>query len=112
MMLDHGRFSAIPYPAEWDTPEFRLGQPVRYNTESAIVTGLHWVAADSRLHQQEDVDQGWWYEVTYTTDSRYARIMSPEYLHESLIQAIEPESNPNRTEFDRIIHTEPLRSAS
>ena len=108
MITDHVRFSAILFPSEWGKPLFHLGQAVRYGQEPAMVTGLHWVATDSRIHQQEDVDEGWWYEVTYTTNSRYARVMSPEYLHESLIQPVEPESNPNRTEFDRIIHTEPL----
>lgn len=108
MITDHVRFSAILFPSEWGKPQFHIGQSIYHNSEPAIVTGIHWISPDSKICKTDDASAGWWYAIEYISDSRYARVMQMEFSHESVIQNVEPESNPNRTEFDRIIHTEPL----
>ena len=110
MIVQSGQISAICFPAEWGNPEFKLGQRVVYNSEPAIVTGVHWVGADSRLCKIDDAAEGWWYALTYLSDSHYARVMATEFLHESVIPPIEPSESSELNQFNPVLPTEPLKA--
>jgi hypothetical protein len=112
MMLDRGRFSTIQFPSEWGIPRFQLGQLVRSNGNLAVVIGVNYVSPMSDQCLTQDVESGWWAEFYFITHSTRVMIGQTTLVSPSALQNTEPESNPNRTEFDRIIHTEPLRSAS
>lgn len=93
MITDHGNFASLRIPSLWGLPQFQFGEQVNYQGNQGVITGLHWVACSSPVAQRLDVEPGWWVEITYTEDSRYARTMVSEYLHESVVQ----QSNPGRT---------------
>lgn len=94
MITDHGNFASLRVPSHWDLPQFQFGEQVNYQGNPGVVTGLHWVARTSPVFLRLEAEPGWWVEVTYTEDSRYARTMVSEYLHESVVH----KSNSSRTE--------------
>lgn len=94
MITDRANFALLRVPLPWGLPLFGFGEPVHFNGNQGVITGLHWVARTSPVAQRLDVEPGWWVEITYLGDSRYARTMVSEFLHESVVQ----QSNPGRTE--------------
>lgn len=86
MITDRANFALLRIPSLWDVPRFEFGQPVAFEGNPGIVTGLHWVSQTSPVFLRLEAEPGWWVEVTYTEDSRYARTMISEYLHESVVQ--------------------------
>jgi hypothetical protein len=93
MITDHGDFVSLRVPSPWGLPQFQFGDQVNYQGTPGTITGLHWVSQTSPVFLRLEAEPGWWVEITYTDDSRYARTMISEYLHESVIQ----QSNPGRT---------------
>lgn len=88
MMLDHGSFSCLQFPKEWEQPKFKLGDTVLCDGEQGLIVGAFYASHDSCDPEFDKYEWGWWFEVALPCDVGKRVAKNVLGFHESVIQPV------------------------
>lgn len=88
MMLDHGGFSCVQFPAEWGTPRFQLGELVSVDGEVGTIVGVHYESSISYNPEFDTHELGWWFMVSVPSQVGEKILKHVSGWHQDVIQPV------------------------